>query len=95
VTGVTDDSIRQTLRGYIFTNLLPGEDPESLDDSTRLITSGVVTSLSLLELVEFIEETWSLRLEEDDLGVWRMDSVDQMVALIRERLGSVSAAAGG
>jgi acyl carrier protein len=88
---VTDEHIRETLRTYIFTNLLPGEAPESLEDSTRLITSGVVTSLSLLELVTFIEETWSLRLEEDDLGAWRMDSVEKMVELIRERLGAARA----
>jgi hypothetical protein len=46
----------------------------------------VVTSLSLLELVTFIEGTWSLRLEEADLGVSRMDSLDLMVGLVRERL---------
>ena len=83
---VTEQSIRETLRGWILTNLLAGEDPESVDDSTPLVTSGVVTSLSLLELVTFIEETWSLRFEEEDLGVSRLDSVDLMVALVRERL---------
>lgn len=80
--------IRQTLRGYILANLLPGEEPDTLEDSTPLVTSGVVTSLSLLELVTFIEDTWSLRLEEDDLGVSRMDSVDLMVELVRERLAA-------
>lgn len=85
---MTDQSIRETLRGFILANLLPGEDPETLEDSTPLVTSGVVTSLSLLELVTFIEDTYSLRLEEGDLGVSRMDSVDLMVELIRERLGA-------
>jgi hypothetical protein len=82
----SDEKIRATLRDYILTNLLPGEDPATLDDGTPLVTSGVVTSLSLLELVTFIEGTWSLRLEEADLGVSRMDSLDLMVGLVRERL---------
>jgi acyl carrier protein len=90
---VTEQSIRDTLRGYIFANLLPGESPDTLDDSAPLVTSGVVTSISLLELVTFIEDTFALRFEDEDLGVSRLDSVDLMVALIQERLGSSAARA--
>jgi len=76
------------LRSFILSSFLPGEEPETLDDSTLLVSSGVITSLSLLELVTFIEDRFSVILEGDDLGIARMDSIDSMVELIAQRAGS-------
>ena len=80
--------VREKLRSFILSNFLPGEDPGTLDDSTLLVSSGVITSLSLLELVTFIEDRFSVVLEGDDLGIARMDSIDSMVELIAERAGA-------
>lgn len=80
--------IRGMLRSFILANFLPGEEPETLEDSTLLVSSGVITSLSLLELVTFIEDRFAVALEGDDLGIARMDSIDSMVELIHERSGS-------
>ena len=82
---VADPSVRDALREFILTNFLPGEDPSTLGDATPLVTSGVITSLSLLELVTFIEDTYALQLDVDDLGVSRMDSIDLLVELVGER----------
>lgn len=82
------DNARQAIRSFILSNFLPGEEPGTLKDSTLLVTSGVVTSLSLLELVTFIEQTFAVTLEADDLGVERMDSIDLMVDLVAERAGA-------
>jgi acyl carrier protein len=76
------DGVRETLRTFILSKFLPGEPPETLQDSTRLVTSGIITSLTMLELAEFIEESFSVRLAPDDLGVSNMDSIDRLVALI-------------
>jgi acyl carrier protein len=81
-------NVREMLRSFILSSFLPGEDPSTLDDSTLLVSSGVITSLSLLELVTFIEDRFAVALEGDDLGIARMDSIDSMVELIQERSGS-------
>lgn len=88
---MTKDEIRETLRSYILRNFLPGEAPETLKDSTLLLTSGVIASLSLVELVTFIEEEFGVSLEEEDMGAERMDSIDRLVDLVSERLGRVQA----
>ena len=82
---VRTTNIRGTLRTFILASFLPGEEPETLEDSTLLVSSGVITSLALLELVTFIEDRFSVCLEGDDLGIARMDSIDSMVDLIAER----------
>lgn len=83
----TDDAVRQAIRSFILSNFLPGEAPETLKDSTLLVTSGVIASLSMLELVAFIEDTFSLNLDPDDFGVAHMDSIDLLVELVLDRLG--------
>jgi acyl carrier protein len=84
---LASSDVRKQLRSFILASFLPGEEPETLDDSTLLVSSGVITSLSLLELVTFIEDRFSVALEGDDLGIARMDSIDSMVDLIQERSG--------
>ncbi|MGI9592889.1 MAG: acyl carrier protein [Myxococcota bacterium] len=92
---MSDASVRQAVREFILTNLLPGEAPETLDDSEPLVTSGVITSLSLLEIVSFLEVRFSIELDVHDLGVSRMDSVDLIVDLVIERAGGAPPQRGG
>jgi acyl carrier protein len=41
----------------------------------------------MLELVAFIEDTFSLTLDPDDFGVAHMDSIDLLVGLVLDRAG--------
>ena len=79
------DDIRRTIRSFILTNFLPGEAPETLADSTQLITSGVMTSVSMLELVDFLEDTFSFTLEPDDIHVERMNTIDLLAELVSKK----------
>jgi acyl carrier protein len=82
---MTDDEVRGALRSFILANFLPGEAPETLKDTTPLITTGVVTSLAMLELVAFIEESFAVNLEPEDFRVVRMDSIEKLAALVAAR----------
>ena len=82
---MTDDRIRRTLRSFILTNFLPGEDPSTLEDSTLLISSGVIASLSMLELATFMESEFSVTLLPQDLGVEHMDSIDLLSKVVARR----------
>jgi acyl carrier protein len=90
---MTREQIRQAIRSFILANFLPGETPETLGDSTLLISSGVMTSVSMLELVTFLEEEFSFTLEPEDIRVGHMDTVERMVDLVVRRAGKGSALA--
>ncbi len=55
--------VKGTVREYILKEFLPGEAPEALQDSTELITRGILDSLATLKLVSFIEERFNIALE--------------------------------
>jgi acyl carrier protein len=84
---MTRDEIRRRIRSFILTTFLPGEAPETLEDSTLLVTSGVITSVSMLELVDFIEEEFSVTLLPEDIGRGRMDTIDLLVELVAKKQG--------
>ena len=80
--------IRATIRSFILTNFLPGEPPETLTDSTQLITSGVMTSIAMLELVDFLEDEFAFTLEPEDIHVTRMNSIERLADLVAEKTGA-------
>lgn len=84
---ITEDRIRSELHSFILSGFLPGEDPATLADSTPLVSSGILTSLCLIEITAFIEETYRVQLRPTDIGQDHMDSIDLMVELIRRRGG--------
>ena len=73
------------LRSYILSTFLPGEDPGSLTDDTPLISAGIIDSIAVLDMVSFIETEFSIRLEQQDLGRDRLDTIALIGALIAER----------
>jgi acyl carrier protein len=76
--------IRSGVRRFILETFLVGEPAETLQDSTLLLTTGIISSLTMLELVAFLENEYSVTLRERDLIPDRLDSVDRIVALVRE-----------
>jgi acyl carrier protein len=82
---MTRDDVRQTIRSFILANFLSGEAPETLKDSTLLVTSGILTSLSMLELVTFLEEEFSFTLEPEEIRVGHMDTIDLLVDLVENQ----------
>lgn len=81
----TEAGVRASLREFILTSFLPGEDPATLGDATPLISGGILSSLCLVELATFIEENFAVQLRPADIGIEAMDSIDLMVDLVARR----------
>ncbi|HLG59543.1 MAG TPA: hypothetical protein VI485_29665 [Vicinamibacterales bacterium] len=82
------NGVRTGVRAFILEHFLVGESPESLHDSTLLMTTGIISSLAMLELVAFVEAQHGVTLRQDDLTPDRLDSVDLIVELIEELAGA-------
>jgi len=85
----TNDSSK--VREYIVDNFLFGEG-ESLREDTSFLEEGIIDSTGILELVMFLEETYGIKIEDDELVPENMDSL-QNIAKYLERKVAGSAAA--
>lgn len=74
------------VREFILDRFLAGEDPGRLTASTPLITGGLIDSLGMLQLVAFLEERLGLEFEARELDRDRLDTLDAIERLVRERL---------
>jgi len=79
------DDIRDRVRHFILDNFLVGEDPSNLTDETELKESGILDSLSTLKLVSFLEETYRVEFEADDLDPGNLSSLASIERLVRTK----------
>jgi acyl carrier protein len=82
----TAEEINDALKSYILKEFLPGESPEELNESTPLITGGVLDSLATLKLVAFIEEQYKIQLKAHEVDVDHLNTISDIEALIRSKL---------
>ena len=78
------DELRQ-IREFIFRNFLFAEDDGSLSNGDSLIASGTIDSTGVLELILFIEETFGVKIAEEEMIPANLDSVDSIVAFLRHK----------
>ncbi|MBC8028446.1 MAG: acyl carrier protein [Steroidobacteraceae bacterium] len=77
--------LRETVRQFILANFLQGEDPSNLTDDTELKESGILDSLSTLKLVSFLEETFKVEFEANDLDAGNLASLASIEKLVRSK----------
>lgn len=77
--------IKEILREYILTTCLPGESPENLGDDVPLQTSGILDSLALIGLVQFVEKRFSAELDVYDTNVERFDTIEDIARTIQRK----------
>jgi acyl carrier protein len=81
--------IEDLIRGYILENFLFTADNGQLQDNTSFLEEGIVDSTGVLELVMFIEETFNITVEDDEIVPENFDSVQQLTRYTRLKLGEV------
>lgn len=77
--------MRDTLRAYILEHFLPGEEAKNLKDDTELKESGILDSLSTLKLVTFLEESFGVEFEADDLEAGNLATIASIERLVQSK----------
>jgi acyl carrier protein len=73
------------IREFIVENFLFGND-DGLQDDTSFLEEGIIDSTGVLELVTFLEETYEIQVEDDELVPENLDSIDNVTAYIERKL---------
>lgn len=76
---------RQRIRQYILENFMFTDDETALNDGESLLSKGVIDSVGALEITQFIEETFNIKVKEDEMLPENLDSVDNIVAFVQRK----------
>lgn len=81
-----DPAIRDPIKQFVVKKLLSG-DARGLEDDTDLIASGVLRSLTMLELTSFLEKTFGIRVKPVQVVPQSFRSIRAMVKLVEDCKG--------
>lgn len=83
VNAVAQDGIRKTVREFILSSI----NIMQLDDDDNLFESGIVNSLFAVQLMTFIEKTFAIEVEMDDLDIENFKSLNATTAFVVRKNG--------
>jgi acyl carrier protein len=79
-----DNKIQQ-VRQFIVNNFLFG-DGSTLTETTSFLQSGIIDSTGILELVNHLEETHSIKIQDDELVPENLDSISNIRRFLEKKL---------
>ena len=78
------ESIKRDIRSYILEASLSNKD--EIDDATLIFDVGLLDSMGLLFLIEYLNETHKIEVTEEELNPENFESINSIVAFIEKKL---------
>ena len=79
------DDVKAEVRRYIEDNFLMAARAQPLGDGDSFLEHHVLDSTGFLELIAFLEETYAIRVEDDEMVPENLDSLDSIVAFLARK----------
>lgn len=78
------NEVRDKIQGFIVENFLFG-NTEGLEDDTSFLEEGIIDSTGVLELVSFVEEEFSITVEDEELVPENLNSINNVTAYLERK----------
>ena len=76
-----ENAVKETVRRFILSSI----NIAHLDDDDNLFESGVVNSLFAVQLMTFIEKSFAIEVEMDDLDIENFKSLNAATAFVARK----------
>jgi acyl carrier protein len=76
------DHVRATIADFIVENFLFGDGSRLPEDQVSLLESGIIDSTGILELIEFIEGTFGIRVNDSETIPDNLGSIASLTAYV-------------
>lgn len=78
---------KERIKNILLNGLIAIDDPEELKNDTRLISSGVLDSISILQLVDLLEKEFHVEFAAHEIDRDKFDSIDLIAEMINAKKG--------
>ena len=75
---------------FIRNNFLLDDQKKSIDIGISLYEKGIVDSTGVLEIVDFLEEKFGIKIEDDELVPDNLDSINKMSKFVQRKIDNAS-----
>lgn len=78
--------IKEIVKSFIVSTMIMGEKGANLDDTFSLIENGVLDSLGIMKLIQFIEEKFSLSIDDEDILPENFENIESISRFINRSI---------
>lgn len=82
-----ENNTKSILREFITESFLPSAGLDSFEDADSFLDKGIIDSTGVLELLEFIEEKFAIKLEDEEVIPDNLDSLNKLTSFIDRKKG--------
>lgn len=83
------EDIAQRIRAFVIDNLLFGQEGDGFTNEASFLENGLIDSIGILTLVEFVRETFAISIDDTDVVPENWDSVHRIARFVQAKLNSV------
>ena len=76
--------LKQKLKNYIIEVSL--SDPKTIKDDTLIFDSGLLDSMGLLFLIEFLKEEYDVEVNDEELHPKNFETINSITSFVEEKL---------
>jgi len=77
--------IQSTIINFIKENFIMGRSETKIDVEESLIESGIMDSTGVLELVEFLEATFAIQIEDEELIPENLETIKNIIEFLKTK----------
>lgn len=78
-------SVEEQVRQYILENFLFSSDESLLNSDESFLDRGLIDSTGMLEVIFFLEETFGIKVADDEMIPENLDSVQKISAFVERK----------
>ena len=75
---------RTKIKSYIIENFLFG-DEEGFEENTSFLDAGIVDSTGILELVDFLDDEFNIKIADDEILPENLDSINNIINFLDKK----------
>ncbi|MBN1828335.1 MAG: acyl carrier protein [Deltaproteobacteria bacterium] len=79
-------SIRNRVQEFIEGRFLAGSGLDKVKPDDSLLEKGIIDSTGILEVIDFLEETFQIRIMDEELVPDNLDSINKVVGFIKRKI---------
>jgi acyl carrier protein len=85
-TSTQTNNVEPQIRKFIAENLLYSTDGFAYADEASLLREGIIDSLGVVELVEYVQKQFGIKVDQQEVVPENFDSVTRLSAYVRNKM---------
>jgi acyl carrier protein len=79
------EELKTQLRSFILDNFLFGDSSRPFGDGDSLLGRGIIDSTGVLELINYLQDTFQIQVDDNELVPDNLDSIDNLALFLSRK----------